>query len=293
MIDSALCMNTLHKVKELVDRISRLPTLPANIERLNNMMDHEHVTMDAIGEEIARDQSLSAQVLKLINSSFYGFSGRISSVSHAVILLGVNAVRNVISTAWASTIIADSFPGLYEHSLACSRTCFIVSTNLTVADPTTMSSIGLLHDIGKMVLAEYLADEFNAVKSQVETTDSRFCDAEKETIGVTHADIGDWLLKKWNLPESSRIPIGLHHDFDASSEYASSAAVLILADAIVRAEGFGWPGDNRMPALNHDAMQILDLKPGDLKALMDECADQSRDIPKYGTASLKCANIQN
>ncbi len=280
-------MDTSEDLQKIVGHIRQLPTLPANIDRLNQMMDQRHATMEAIGKEIAKDQSLSAQVLKLINSSFYGFTGRISSISHATVLLGLNTIRNLLSTAWASNLIESSFPGLYEHSLACSRTCYLLSRNLSVGDPNIMSSIGLLHDIGKMILAEHLHEQFELVITATEEKQQLFCNAEKQVMCVTHADIGPWLLKKWNLPESSIEPIKMHHNFNKNLEFASETAVLILADAIVRAEGFGWPGDNQMPFLPQETVNMLGLIPQDLERLMDETADQMYDIPRYESDSIK------
>jgi putative nucleotidyltransferase with HDIG domain len=269
------------KLEKIIGKISRLPSLPDNIQKINRMIDSHNSTMDAIGRAIAGDQTLSAQVLKLVNSGFYGFANTVSSITQAVVLLGLNVVRSLISTAWASSMIAKSFPGLYEHSLACSRTCFLLSKKLGIDEPEEVSTIGLLHDIGKVVLAEYLPEEFASVQSMVKDQRMRFCDAERTVMGVAHSDIGKLLLEKWNLPPTAISPIADHHGFQISSEYAKRTAIIILADVMVRAEGFGWGGDNVMPELSNEVTNILQLQPKDLRPLMDEAVDQIHDIPRY------------
>jgi len=268
------------KIEDVLGRISRLPSLPDNIQKINHMIDNRNSPLENIGRAIADDQTLSAQVLKLINSGFYGLSNKVSSISHAVILLGLNVIRSLISTAWASSLIAKSFPGLYDHSMACSRTCFLLSRNLKIDVPEEVSTIGLLHDIGKVVLAEYLPDEFSKVRSLLKTNPTRFYNAEKNVMGFSHDDIAKWLLKKWNLPKNVIDPIADHHKSRLSSEYVPRTSILILANVIVHAEGFGWGGDNIMPELPSDVTDALKLQPNDLRVLMDEVVDQMQDIPR-------------
>ncbi|OGV68863.1 MAG: hypothetical protein A2283_10955 [Lentisphaerae bacterium RIFOXYA12_FULL_48_11] len=274
-------MSGQEKLEKIIGKINRLPSLPDNIQKINQMIDSHHSTMDAIGRAIADDQTLSAQVLKLVNSGFYGLSSTVSSVTQAVVFLGLNVVRSLISTAWASSMIAKSFPGLYEHSLACSRTCYLLSKKLGIDEPEEVSTIGLLHDIGKVVLAEYLPEEFTAIQSLLKNKRIRFCDAERTVMGVAHSDVGRLLLQKWNLPQAAIDPIAEHHGFQPSSPHARQTAVLILADVIVRAEGFGWGGDNVMPELSSEVTGTLKLQPKDLRPLMDEIVDKMHDIQRY------------
>lgn len=270
------------QLNSIVGRIKKLPVLPAEIERINRMIDDAHYTVEEVGREIAKEQSLSAQVLQLVNSSFYGFSNRVSSIPHAAVLLGLRVLRNMVSGAWVSGLIQKSLPGLYDHSLACARTCFVVSRTLGGEEPEEMSTIGLLHDIGKVVLAQYLPDNYASVDKLMKEKGVRFVEAEREVLRATHADLGQWLLKKWNLPAATVDPIGQHHDFQASSPRAKQAAILIIADTIVRAEGIGWSGDGRLPAWNPKVMESLKLAPGDIRGLMDEVYQQIRDLPRHG-----------
>ncbi|MBN1670024.1 MAG: HDOD domain-containing protein [Kiritimatiellae bacterium] len=268
------------KLRRVVGKITQLPALPDNVLKITRIIDNPHSTAEAVGREIAKDQALSAQVLKLVNSGFYGFSNPISSIPHATVLLGFNVMRSLVISTSAAGLISKSFPGLYEHSLACARTSYMLSRSLGLEEPEELSAIGLLHDIGKVVLTQYLKDECQAVFSLVSKENIGFYEAEQKVMGVTHVDIGRWLLEKWHLPPQSVEPIAMHHQFDPESEYRNRAAIVHLADLLVRAEGFGSGGDNRMPPVNHQALRFLDIGPGDLKMLMDEMVDQLYDIPR-------------
>lgn len=269
------------KLEKIIGGITRLPSLPNNIQNINRMIDSHNSTLEAIGRAIAADQTLSAQVLRLVNSGFYGLSKSVSSVHQAVILLGLNVIRSLISTAWASNMIAKSFPGLHDHCKACSKACYILSKRLLIDVPEEISTLGLLHDIGKVVLAEHLPDEFAKVQTAMNAPGVRFCEAERAMLGFDHSDIARWLLKKWNLPSTVIGPIADHHHFRPSATHAHRTAILILADVAVHAEGFGWSGDNLMPDLAPGVTDLLKLQPGDLRGLMDEIVDQLHDIPRY------------
>lgn len=274
-------MTDERKLEKVIGGITRLPSLPDNIQNINRMIDSHSSTLETIGRAIAADQTLSAQVLRLVNSGFYGLSKTVSSVHQSVVLLGLNVIRSLISTAWASSMIAKSFPGLYDHSQACSKTCYIVSKKLRIDVPEEISTLGLLHDIGKVVLAEHLPEEFAKVRTALQAPGVRFCDAERAVLGFAHSDIARWLLQKWNLPPTVIGPIADHHHFNPSAAHANRTALLILSDVIVRAEGFGWGGDNLMPELPPGVTDLLKLHPGDLRGLMDEIVDQVHDIPRY------------
>jgi putative nucleotidyltransferase with HDIG domain len=277
MSDTAHSTITL---KTLVSGITRLPSLPANIQKINRMIDAQSVTAQAIGKEIAEDMALAGSVLKLVNSGFYGVSNKVSSISHAVVMLGVNVLGGLVNTAWASSTIADSFAGLYDHSLACSKVCYSLARNLGCDDQESLTSAGLLHDIGKVVLTKHLPSEYEEVSRLVKEEDLRFHEAETRALGVTHADIGVWLLKKWNIPEATIAPIRSHHKFDPSSNAAKNSGILILADIIVKAEAIGWSGDDLLPEIDERVMQTLSLDPTDLRFLMDDAFDEIRDMPR-------------
>ena len=148
-------------------------------------------------------------------------------------------------------------------------------------EPEELSAVGLLHDIGKVVLAEHLLMDFVAIRSLVEEKKMRFYEAEMEILGVTHAILGAKLLENWNLPESTVAPIRCHHDLFLPTEFVERTAILELANIMVRAEGLGYAGDERMPPFDPELAEVLDLSLDDLQGLSNEVVDQMRDIPRH------------
>lgn len=266
---------------EVLERLSHLPPLPESIQRLNRMIDGKQTTLRAVGLEIERDQAMSVQVLRLVNSSYYGCSVTVSSIRQAVILLGLNAIRTLVSSSWLFGMIENSSQGFHHHSLACARSCFILSRALGIGEPEELSALGLLHDIGKVVLAKYLPADFDRVCVYARENRVCFHEAELEVLGVTHAALGACLLEKWNLPANTVVPVEYHHCDELPGQFHEQTAVLILADLIVRAEGYGYAGDLSMPDFPENVAATLDLKVRDLQMLSQEVCDQLRDIPRY------------
>ena len=109
-------------MRRLVEKITSLPTLPGIVTRITSMLDNPQTTAAEVGKEIAKDQVLSAKVLKLVNSGFYGFSQPIATIPHAMVLLGFNVVKTLVLSTSVLDMMAQSMAGLWQHSLACART---------------------------------------------------------------------------------------------------------------------------------------------------------------------------
>ncbi len=265
-------------MRRIVEKITSLPTLPGIITRLTHMLENPHTTAAEVGKEIAKDQVLSAKVLKLVNSGFYGFSQPIMTVPHAMVLLGFNVVKTLVFTTSVLDMMSQSIAGLWEHSLACARTCGIIANRLDMPDPEEISVTGLLHDLGKVVLQQNLKDEFEEIVSLVRKKDMLFYEAENQVMGVTHANIGGWLLDKWQLPGQIVEPIAYHHTFHPVRPHADRTAVVHLADILVRAEGFGFGGDRKVPVVSPEALGLLQLSVEDIREIMDAMNDQLSDV---------------
>lgn len=266
------------EIRARVNRILQLSALPGNVMKIIQTLNNANSTAADVGADIAKDPAFSAQVLKLVNSGFYGFSTPVMSIGHATVLLGFTVMKSLVMSASVLGAITPEMEGLWKHSMACARASVFLARKLGIDEPEELSTAGLLHDIGKIVLAQYLNDDFHLVCKAVESRDLLFIEAEREILGITHVDLARWLFEKWKLPPQTKTPITEHHAIVPEADFVIQTSIVHLADIMIRAEGIGSGGDTRMPLLSHAAMDILKITPGQLKGIMDEMVVELNDL---------------
>jgi putative nucleotidyltransferase with HDIG domain len=205
---------------------------------------------------------LTAKVMRLVNSGFYGFRSPITTVTQAMVLLGFDVVKTLVLAASVLDVLElmnKLLSGLWEHSLATARLANVLAERVRLSNPEEVAVSGLLHDFGKVIVAQRFPDEFREIRRTVEARDCALAEAEREVLGVEHAEVGMWLLKKWGLPAKLVYPIAYHNQFSATREFADRTAVIHVANVMARARGYGNPGDHRVPAINRDAWGLLQL----------------------------------
>jgi putative nucleotidyltransferase with HDIG domain len=273
------------RVKARIEQSGSLPTLPSVVAKIVEMVDDEHTTARQLGNEIGKDQVVSAKVLKLVNSGFYGFSQPISTIPHAVAMLGFDTVKSLVLSSGVLELMDRALPGLWEHSLACAKTCTIIAEEAALDAPEEVSVIGLLHDLGKVILCQTLEAEFANIQRRAERADTLFVTAELDLLGCHHGEIGAWLLAKWALPPKLIDPIADHHDFRPQRDHAQRTAAVHLADVLVRAEAFGNGGDRKIPRLHPEALEVLGFDLPRVERLMARMHREFTDIPRHHTAT--------
>lgn len=269
------------RVRARIEQSGNLPTLPGVIAKIVEMVDDEHTTARQLGNEIAKDQVVSAKVLKLVNSGFYGFSQPISTIPHAVAMLGFDTVKSLVLSSGVLELMDRALPGLWEHSLACARTCTMIAEEARLEAPEEVSVIGLLHDLGKVILCQTLETDFANVHRRAQRGDMLFVSAELDLLGCHHGEIGAWLLSKWALPPKLIEPIQEHHDFNPQRDHAPRTAAIHLADILVRAESFGNGGDRKIPRLEPAALDVLGFDLPRIEALMKRMNREITEIPRH------------
>ncbi len=268
-------------LKVLARKIQSLPTLPKVVEKLMLMVESPDVSPKDVGKLISSDQVLGARVLKLVNSPFYGFPGRISSISHAIILLGFNVIKGVVLSASVFDLMERTMVGLWEHSLGAAIVSGTISRALGLSEPEEISTAALLHDIGKVLVRVSLTADYDKIVDVVNAKQISFREAEIEVLGVDHSEVGQWLSKEWNLPEKLAIPIAGHHDPDAAVRFKDRVSVVHIADAIVRACGIGNGGDPWVGQISRKAWDTLGMDNVDLSKLMKRIMDDLEEVEMY------------
>jgi putative nucleotidyltransferase with HDIG domain len=268
------------RVRARIEQSGNLPTLPGVVAKIVEIVDEEQTTARQLGAEIAKDQVISAKVLKLVNSGFYGFSQTISTIPHAVAMLGFDTVKSLVLSSSVLEMMDAALPGLWDHSLACARTCTFLAEEANLEGPEEVSVIGLLHDLGKVILCQTLPDEFARVRQRVDRAGLLFAGSEQDVLGCNHGEIGAWLLAEWALPPKLTEPIADHHDFRARRDHAERTAAVHLADVLVRAEAFGDGGDRRIPCLAPDTLDTLGLDMARVEKVMNRMHAEITEIER-------------
>ncbi|MBI5097899.1 MAG: HDOD domain-containing protein [Nitrospirae bacterium] len=250
-----------------------LPTLPGIITKLSSLADDGKVSVDEMARVVTSDQVLSAKVLKLVNSPFYGFSGRISTVSKALILLGVNVVKSLAISSSIFDIMEKNIVGLWEHSLGAAVAANIIARELNLPEREEISTAALLHDIGKVIIKLKLEEDYDHLVNVIKEKELPMIDCERELFNIDHAEIGEWLGKSWLLPEKLIEPIACHHHVEKSNAQRAKTAVVHIADVLTKASGFGFSGDDFVPHIQKVAWEKLGLTHLMLKEIVEELED--------------------
>ncbi len=258
-----------------------LPTLPGIVDKLTKMADDPDTTTEQMGKVISKDHILAAKLLKLVNSAFYGFPQRISSLSSAIILLGFNVVKSLIISASIFEMMEDQDVELWEHSLGCAVVCSVVAKRLGVEEPEEISTAGLIHDIGKVAIKMELPKEFAQINALVASRGVSMRQAEIAVLGIDHAEAGGWLTKSWNLPAKLVEPITCHHDPRMAKEMQLQSAIIHFSDILIRGMGYCHAADQKVPKLSKRAWDLLALTPVDVDEIIEEVEEKLWDVKGF------------
>jgi len=253
---------------------TNLPTLPVVLQEAKRMADDPKTTVTQLAEVIGRDQVLSGKVLKMVNSPTYGFPRRIASIHNALVLLGFNVVKSLI----VSTVIFEHIPkgmeALWRHSMGCSIACSTLGHLLKMENTDELFVAGLLHDIGKVIIAVQLPEALEEIRNLARKEDIAISEAEKRILGIAHPYIGGWLAGHWNLPINLRYALSYHHRPMSARDYTSIAAVVHIGNFLTRLFEFGNGGDSHVPLLDPHAFKHLGLNQQKLGLALDTLGEK-------------------
>ncbi len=284
--------DTKRKIKKRLRNLQSLPTLPPIVGKLTKLIGDENATAPQIAELIEKDQVLTSKVLRMVNSAFYGFPRRISTVSNAIVLLGFNVIRTLVITASIFETMQSNDLTLWEHSLGVAAASGILAQRLELQNPEEVTTAGLLHDLGKVVIRTEFPDLYQRIVASVREKKIYFLDAEREILGLDHGEIGRLLANQWNLPERLLEPIAYHHQIDKAHKFKKETAIVHFADIVTRAEGYGSGGDPWVPPLTEKAWKLLKLTAEDLKEIIPVFEDRLFEL-RFFTLEMQNENQKN
>ncbi len=257
-----------------------LPTLPSVIHKLDSLSDNDKSSVQEMAKIVSSDQVLSARILRLANSPSYGFY-RVSTISNAMILLGVNVVKSLALSSSIFAIMEKDSIGLWEHSLAVGVAANLISRKLRLPECEEIATAGLLHDIGKVIISIKCREAERDILKLVSARQIYIMEAEREIIDTDHAEVGGWLSKSWFLPDKLSEPITFHHDVVKSENHRIKTAVVHIADILISASGFGNSGDSFVPPIQQIAWDTLKMNEQLLAELVDEVEDKLVEVKNF------------
>jgi putative nucleotidyltransferase with HDIG domain len=233
-----------NKVKQVISNIRNLPTPPIVFHQIQKVINDPNCSAAQIAAILAEDPAMSVKVLKLTNSAFYGLSQEVESVKQAVVIVGMEAIKNLVLSA----SILDMFKGkefdqeyqeqFWRHSLATAFGSRLLARKLRargIVDPDTAFSGGLLHDIGKIIMVCFLPKEYAKVReAKAATPLAADHIVEAKVLGYDHAQVGAMLAQQWKLPHKLTEAIVHHHCPENSAPEDSIAYVVHIANYVSR-----------------------------------------------------------
>ncbi|WP_456430889.1 HDOD domain-containing protein [Thermosulfuriphilus sp.] len=269
------------EIKKRLKSLQSLPTLPTIITKLTKMVADEKTTAVQLGAVIEKDQVLTSKLLKMVNSAFFGFPKRISTVANAIVLLGFNVIKTLIITSSIFETMQSEDVGLWEHSLGCAAAAGIMARKRGIKDPEEVSTAALIHDLGKVVIRTEFREDYDRITALVRQEGLYFSEAERKILGVEHATIGGWLTRQWNLPDRLVEPISCHHQPDAAKQFPEVAAIVHLSDILIKGLGYGFSGDPFVPPLSPSAWEELKFSREELKEILTELDERLAELKTF------------
>lgn len=267
----------MQDLKTLVKRIDRLPTLPAIATRIMQIVEDPHSSAKDLERIISNDVSLASRILRLVNSAYFGVSRRVTDLGQAIAMAGFALVKSVamgISIFETLEFATESRKyrreAFWKHCVATGAVARFMARERRDPDPEGAFTVGLLHDVGKLVLDRYGNFEFRRILATTELEAISFRDAEKRVLGdVGHAEIGGWLLEQWRFPAEITVPVANHHASARAREHRRVALVCACADALVIERSIGYGGGGVAPALPQGTWEELGIRKETLSTFLD------------------------
>jgi putative nucleotidyltransferase with HDIG domain len=228
-------------LEPLLKQAGQLPSLPEVYIRVTELLENESSTGMKIGEAVQSDPALTARILKLINSAYYGLQNPVTSIPQAVTLLGRQQLKQVLLGSVLAGVFKDfditAFPlrDFWQH---CIKTAIIGRQlgmqNARVLDHEVFFTAGLLHDIGWLVIAKVNPGSYGQIIELAKAENKDVIEVETEKLGVTHIDVGVALLEKWGIPGLITQCVRRHHDTDHIGSFEIETCIVYLANKLSR-----------------------------------------------------------
>ncbi len=275
---------------EVAAAVAELPAMPSSISEVISACDDQDMTVGQLSQVVLRDQSLTANILKLANSSFYGHARQVTTITEAVVMLGFSAIKSLAISSHTARLLGGGLPGyglqqgeLWRHSISVAFTARRLAVEVQLAPVEEAFVAGLLHDIGKTILSSYMENAFDEVTRIAQERRMPFHEVESELLGFDHAELGAQIAASWSFPPELEEAIRFHHGPSDATIKPALAHCVHLADAACMMLGIGLGTDGLMYGMDPHSLEVLGISSERLMHLMDDISPLVSTDP-MGTA---------
>ncbi len=268
-------------IDAIIKSCNQLPPFPAVIHRALSLFNNPNSSVQEIVETIQYDQAITANVLKICNSAYFGLRQPVGSLQEAVMFLGFSQLLEILLSGVAGSMMGKAVAGydleageLWKHSVSSALLSQIISRRIK-RDPSPMLfTAALIHDIGKVILNASVAEEFEIIKERVQKKGISFLEAEKDILGIDHAELSALIVKQWNFPREIIQAIRFHHTPLLATSDQEYVYQIYLSDLIAILTGIGGGIDGLSYSGFNQIMVHYGLNEKDIERFMAQLGEQ-------------------
>jgi putative nucleotidyltransferase with HDIG domain len=264
------------KLNEILSKVKSFPTMPGAGAKMLSLLEEPDTAVSEIEEILRYDPGLTANVLKLANSAYFGLPSKIGSLKQAVILLGLKRLIQLVVATCVSAVMDKSVPGydlpagdLWRHSIAVSIAADALVKDKKIDGAEDVFTPALLHDVGKLVLGTYVKEELEAIES-VAAKGVPFVIAENMILGTDHAEIGAQILAHWNLPSDVINAVRWHHDPDSIETSDALVDAVYLSNLLCQTTDTSAQAGEQAIELSPAVIERLGIQLNQFEAISDK-----------------------
>jgi putative nucleotidyltransferase with HDIG domain len=272
------------KFRRIMNEVKSFPGMPETAARLLPLLESPDSDASQIEDILRFDPGLTANILKLTNSAYFGIPSKVSSVRQAIMLLGWKRLIQMVLTMCMSPVMRKAVPGydlpngeLWRHSVAASVAAEVLVKSLRISDGDEVFTAALLHDVGKLVMGRYVREDLGEIEKMASKGIS-FEVAEYIVLGTDHAEIGANILKQWSFPIELVNAVQWHHDPDSCNDQCVLSDIVHTANVLGLMVGYG-KGRNHVNV--EPAFEVIDrlgLNSSQLNRMADETLERVQQL---------------
>lgn len=240
----------MNLIDQIFHSIKELPPFPIVLQRAIQLIDDPKSSAQQIVDVVQFDQSITFEVLKVCNSAFFGLRRKIRSLKEAVVMVGFDQLLEIILSHESKHFFQKELKGydlnqgdLWRHSVTSAILSRIIANHIRHPNLNVLFTAALIHDIGKLILNQYITDYKDKIKFLIHKNSLSYVEAEKEALGINHAELGGKIAEQWEFPEEIVFAIHYHHSPLLAPNHSTTVELVYLSDLVAILTGMGGGAD--------------------------------------------------